>query len=89
MKPGELDTNCSKSLVYIQQARNFLRAMKLGQQAFFYHSNCKEPGVVGIVKVSASFPFCVSKGVEKAEIGGLLNGSLVLLMPRCLRSAKV
>ncbi|KFV70555.1 Thymocyte nuclear protein 1, partial [Dryobates pubescens] len=33
------------------QARNFLRAMKLGQQAFFYHSNCKEPGIVGIVKV--------------------------------------
>ncbi|XP_030361285.1 thymocyte nuclear protein 1 isoform X1 [Strigops habroptila] len=33
------------------QARNFLRAMKLGQQAFFYHSNCKEPGIVGIVKI--------------------------------------
>lgn len=36
--------------------------MKLGQQAFFYHSNCKEPGIVGIVKVSASFSFCVSGG---------------------------
>lgn len=34
--------------------------MKLGQQAFFYHSNCKEPGIVAIVKVSASFSFCVS-----------------------------
>ncbi|NWH81135.1 THYN1 protein, partial [Piaya cayana] len=33
------------------QARNFLRSMKLGQQAFFYHSNCKEPGIVGIVKI--------------------------------------
>ncbi|NXK51249.1 THYN1 protein, partial [Chauna torquata] len=33
------------------QARNFLRAMKLGQQAFFYHSNCKEPGIVAIVKI--------------------------------------
>ncbi|NWI74458.1 THYN1 protein, partial [Dryoscopus gambensis] len=33
------------------QARNFLRSMKLGQQAFFYHSNCKEPGIVGIVEV--------------------------------------
>lgn len=26
--------------------------MKLGQQAFFYHSNCKEPGIVALVKVS-------------------------------------
>ncbi|XP_073441077.1 thymocyte nuclear protein 1 isoform X3 [Dendrobates tinctorius] len=33
------------------QARNFLRAMKIGQEAFFYHSNCKEPGIAGIVKV--------------------------------------
>nr|XP_056716844.1 thymocyte nuclear protein 1 [Euleptes europaea] len=33
------------------QARNFLREMKVGQKAFFYHSNCKEPGIAGIVKV--------------------------------------
>ncbi|NXU58109.1 THYN1 protein, partial [Turnix velox] len=33
------------------QARNFLRDMKLEQLAFFYHSNCKEPGIVGIVKI--------------------------------------
>ncbi|NXS81360.1 THYN1 protein, partial [Erpornis zantholeuca] len=33
------------------QARNFLRSMKLGQQAFLYHSNCKEPGIVAIVKI--------------------------------------
>ncbi|NXB94189.1 THYN1 protein, partial [Vidua chalybeata] len=33
------------------QARNFLRSMKLGQQAFFYHSNCKEPGIVALVKI--------------------------------------
>ncbi|XP_048369189.1 thymocyte nuclear protein 1 isoform X1 [Sphaerodactylus townsendi] len=33
------------------QARNFLREMKVGQMAFFYHSNCKEPGIAGIVKV--------------------------------------
>uniref|UniRef100_A0A3P9LZA9 Thymocyte nuclear protein 1 n=1 Tax=Oryzias latipes TaxID=8090 RepID=A0A3P9LZA9_ORYLA len=29
------------------QARNFMRQMKVGQRAFFYHSNCKEPGVAG------------------------------------------
>uniref|UniRef100_A0A3P8YYQ5 Thymocyte nuclear protein 1 n=1 Tax=Esox lucius TaxID=8010 RepID=A0A3P8YYQ5_ESOLU len=33
------------------QARNFMRDMKEGQQAFFYHSNCKEPGIAGIVKI--------------------------------------
>jgi len=34
------------------QARNFMRdGMKVGDQAFFYHSNCKEPGIVGIVEI--------------------------------------
>ncbi|XP_062329905.1 thymocyte nuclear protein 1 isoform X1 [Osmerus eperlanus] len=33
------------------QARNFMRDMKEGQLAFFYHSNCKEPGVAGLMKV--------------------------------------
>lgn len=36
------------------QARNFMRDMKVGQQAFFYHSNCKEPGIAGIIKVSVA-----------------------------------
>jgi predicted RNA-binding protein with PUA-like domain len=37
------------------QARNFMRdQMKVGDQAFFYHSNCAEPGIVGIVEVSAA-----------------------------------
>jgi predicted RNA-binding protein with PUA-like domain len=36
------------------QARNFMRnEMKVGDRAFFYHSNCEEPGIVGIVEVSA------------------------------------
>ncbi len=34
------------------QARNMMRhRMKIGDQAFFYHSNCKEPGIVGIVEI--------------------------------------
>lgn len=34
------------------QARNFMRdQMKLGDRAFFYHSNCPQPGIVGIVEV--------------------------------------
>lgn len=39
------------------QARNFLRAMKRGDQAFFYHSSCAEPGIAGIVKIArAAYP---------------------------------
>jgi predicted RNA-binding protein with PUA-like domain len=34
------------------QARNMLRdEMKRGDLAFFYHSSCRVPGIVGIVKV--------------------------------------
>jgi predicted RNA-binding protein with PUA-like domain len=34
------------------QARNFMRDdMKKGDQVFFYHSNCDEPGIVGIAEV--------------------------------------
>lgn len=40
------------------QARNFMRDdMQIGDQAFFYHSNCKIPGIVGTVNISkASYP---------------------------------
>ncbi|TRY62859.1 hypothetical protein TCAL_07258 [Tigriopus californicus] len=33
------------------QARNFMRSMRLGQKGFFYHSNCKVPGIAGLVKI--------------------------------------
>ena len=33
------------------QARNFLRAMKKGDRALFYHSNAEPPGVAGIVEI--------------------------------------
>ena len=34
------------------QARNMMRdEMKKGDQGFFYHSNCKEPGIVGIMEI--------------------------------------
>ena len=33
------------------QARNFMRTMTIGDQAFFYHSNTKPPGIVGLMKV--------------------------------------
>ncbi|TGZ76425.1 DUF55-domain-containing protein [Ascodesmis nigricans] len=41
-------------------ARNNLRAMKKGDLAFFYHSNCKAPGIVGIMEI-----------VQEASVDGL------------------
>jgi len=39
------------------QARNMMRDdMRIGDDVFFYHSSCKEPGVVGIARV-ASKPY--------------------------------
>ena len=40
------------------QARNFMRdEMQVGDLAFFYHSNCKVPGIVGTMKVvRAAYP---------------------------------
>ncbi len=36
------------------QARNMIRDdMKVGDQAFFYHSSCKVPSVVGIMKIAS------------------------------------
>ena len=33
------------------QARNFMRRMAIGDKVFFYHSNCKPPGIVGFMEV--------------------------------------
>lgn len=40
------------------QARNMMqKEMQVGDQLFFYHSNCKPPGIVGIAEVaSESYP---------------------------------
>ena len=40
------------------QVRNMLRdQMQIGDQAFFYHSNCTPPGIVGVVEVvKAGYP---------------------------------
>jgi predicted RNA-binding protein with PUA-like domain len=37
------------------QARNFMRdQMKPGDRAFYYHSNCDEPGIVGVAEVAST-----------------------------------
>jgi len=40
------------------QARNYMRdGMKIGDEVFFYHSSCPEPGIAGIAKVvSNAYP---------------------------------
>ncbi len=36
------------------QVRNFFRdAMNIGDMAFFYHSNCKVPGIVGTMRIAS------------------------------------
>jgi len=34
------------------QARNYMREMEKGDQVLFYHSNCAEPGIVGLATVA-------------------------------------
>ena len=33
------------------QDRNFMRKMAKGDKVFFYHSNCKPPGIMGLMEV--------------------------------------
>ena len=63
-EPDELSISGLKKLgqtrwdgVRNYQARNFLRAMAVGDQFFFYHSSCPEPGIAGIGEiVKAAYP---------------------------------
>lgn len=37
------------------QARNFMcKEMAVGDQVFFYHSNCNPPGIAGVAEISSS-----------------------------------
>lgn len=39
------------------QARNFMREMAVGDGVFFYHSNARPPGIVGLAEVAkAAYP---------------------------------
>ena len=52
------------------QARNMMRDdMRKGDLAFYYHSNCKEPGVVGIMSiVREAYPDNVTFGRKGKKI---------------------
>jgi hypothetical protein len=43
--------DCSIQDTDLDTARNNLRSMKKGDLAFFYHSNCKVPAIVGIMEI--------------------------------------
>ena len=54
---GDLEAQPNQTIPWFgvrnYQARNFmLEKMKVNDRAFFYHSSCEEPGIVGITKVS-------------------------------------
>lgn len=39
------------SLIRVTIARNNMRMMLKGDLAFFYHSNCKTPGIAGVMEI--------------------------------------
>ena len=49
------DLKCDKISIWDgvrnYQARNFMREMSLGDLVFFYHSNTKVPGIIGLMRV--------------------------------------
>ncbi len=47
----ERDSNTIWDGVRNYQARNLLMEMQPGDQAFFYHSNTKPPGIVGLAEI--------------------------------------
>ena len=58
------------------QARNMMRDdMRVGAEVFFYHSNCKEPGIVGLAKVVRHMPEDL-KGEIRVFVEGTYDGFL-------------
>jgi len=49
------------------QARNFMRAMKVGDQVLFYHSSCEIPGVAGLAEIVGEARSDDSQFDEKSE----------------------
>ena len=61
------------------QARNYLRAMKKGERALFYHSSADPPGVVGVVEVvREAYPDA------KEPLWSVVDFKLVKKLPRTI-----
>ncbi|KAJ5389640.1 Thymocyte nuclear protein 1 [Penicillium cataractarum] len=54
-------------------ARNIMKEMKQGDYAFFYHSNCKVPGVVGVMEI-----------VKEHSVDGSITHSSFVTRPHSL-----
>ena len=55
--------------LFLFQARNLMGRMREGDLALFYHSNCKDPGVVGVVEVcSTGWAVCTRKHAELMQV---------------------
>ena len=77
------------------QARNFLRAMRQGDRALFYHSNAAPPAVAGIVEVvreaypdatawDAKSPYHDPKASPANPLWSMVDVRLVGIFPRPL-----
>src|SRR5581483_6270119 len=77
------------------QARNFLRAMRKGDQALFYHSNADPPAIVGVVEiVRTAYPDETAfdrkdhhydpKSTPERPIWDMVDVRLVRILPRPL-----
>ena len=62
------------------QARNFMRSMQIGDRAFFYHSNTKPPGIVGLMEVVETQIVRSRRKLAKAPLG-LLPAALLTPLP--------
>lgn len=54
-KDGLFTDNAPLLGIRAYAARNHMRNMNAGDKAFFYHSNCKEPGIAGVMEIVKEF----------------------------------
>jgi predicted RNA-binding protein with PUA-like domain len=77
------------------QARNFLRAMEVGDLAIFYHSNAEPPAAVGVAKVvraaypdptawDPKSPYHDPKASPASPVWSMVDVRLVEIFPRPL-----
>ena len=69
------------------QARNMMRDdMQIGDKVFFYHSNCKDVGVVGVMKVASKpYPDPTQFDPESNWVRSCLGTGMNRLFGRCWR----
>ncbi len=82
------------------QARNLMKAMRLGDLGFFYHSSTKDTGIVGIVKVvreaypdftarDRSSPYFDPKATEAKPIWEMVDVAFERRLPRFVSLAEL